>query len=144
MLIKNFLYASKQYPSRKCFKSLRQNAFFALVILVLIFIPRFSYCQQKTFEAAFDRFDLALNNGNGYKDSSNINARLVWGESYIMQGYMAMYRTTLNTFYLKKLITHAKGVIAQRDDIAGRFDYEGISTATWIVEDSNYSINARP
>ena len=84
-----------------------------------------------TYQEAFDRFDGLLNGGQGYSNSSNLNATLAWGESYIMMGYMAMFRATEDPQYLRQLIDHAENVILQRDDSTGQTDYLGRSEAAW-------------
>lgn len=67
--------------------------------------------------AVFDQQDLSINNGDGYKNSQNTDGALSWGESYIMRGYMQMYRATRDTYYLDKLVNHADAVLANRDDV---------------------------
>ena len=109
-------------------------------LLILMF--SFSMTYGQTFRAAFDRFDNAFNNGEGLSKSNNFAGDLVWGESYILMAYMAMYRSTNDPFYLRKVITHAKNVMQQRDDVQGYTDYRGVSDATWICK--TFTLNKEP
>jgi hypothetical protein len=73
----------------------------------------------------FDRLDLSVNNGNGYKDylgnqCVSTGHCLAWGESYIMQAYADMFEATDNMKYLDKLYSHIISVIKNRDDYKGK------------------------
>lgn len=81
--------------------------------------------------ALFDRMDLSINGGNGHKTATG--GELAWGESYIMLGYVEMYRATGDRYYLDKLVDHADGVLKQRDDKRGFRDYSGRSRPAWSV-----------
>ncbi len=69
--------------------------------------------------ALFDALDAALNGGRGLSDGDNESAGLAWGESYVQQGYLAMYAATGEPRYLIKLAEHADAVLLQRDDVRG-------------------------
>ncbi len=84
------------------------------------------------FRAAFDRLDSNFNQGLGHSLSSNDNGDLAWHEGYLLQAYLQLYRKTGEPRYLQNVVRHAEGILAQRDDRAGRTDYRGRSEATWI------------
>ncbi len=102
------------------------------IFLVLVTILVTHSTDAQTFVNAFKEFDNQLNDGEGYSNFNNLNSDLAWGESYILMSYMAMFRATGDTRFLRKLITHSKNIINQRDDNQGRVDYRGVSAATWI------------
>lgn len=79
----------------------------------------------------FNRNDKLINNGDGFKYSTNDSGYLAWRESYIMMSYNVMYRATKEVFYLLKLIDHADAVLNNRNDVQGFVDYRGISSAGW-------------
>jgi hypothetical protein len=80
----------------------------------------------------FDELDAAgPNGGDWYKDATNEEGTLAWGESYVMMAYAQMYETTRERRYLDRLAEHADGVIAQRDDARGVADYTGTANPCW-------------
>ena len=105
------------------------------VTATLMVLPSKANLTSVVLRSAFDAIDLTINNGEGYSNNPNANlyGELTWSESYIMMSYLAMYRSTKDVYYLKKLITHSDNVIALRDDNQGRTDYRGISGPTWIT-----------
>ncbi|HMV66960.1 MAG TPA: hypothetical protein PKA64_08930, partial [Myxococcota bacterium] len=89
------------------------------VMAALAVSPRWS------FEEAWD------NSPSWYRDADNEAALLAWGESYVMEALVSMYRATGDRTYLDRLAWHVDGVLAQRDDARGVADYRGISGACW-------------
>jgi len=83
--------------------------------------PRFSY------EEAYDNVD----GGDWYRHEDNEAALLAWGESYVMRSLVSMYRATGDRTYLDRLVWHADGVLANRDDARSVTDYRGVSAACW-------------
>jgi len=79
------------------------------------------------YEQAYDN----VNGGDWYREANNENATLAWGESYVMMSLAAMFRATGSPLYLSRLVWHADGVLAQRDDQRGVQDYRGVSGACW-------------
>jgi len=86
----------------------------------------------------FTKLD-TVNGGNWNKDANNDKATLAWGESYVMDAYVTMYEATGDTYYLDKLVTHGKGVLAQRDSVRGVTDYRGLSLPSW--RSNRYTLN---
>jgi len=93
--------------------------------------------KPEDYRAIFDTIDYRINEGNGYKDSTNLNNILGWGESRIMMGYAEMYCNTSDTYYLDKLSDHIDHVLANRDDHCGYKDFRGESKAGWSSEQNN-------
>ena len=83
------------------------------------------------YEAAFSRWDNALNSGQGYANSNNLNGVLAWDESRIMDSYLIMYRHTNARTHLDRLFEHVALVLDQRDDRAGRNNYLGQQNPTF-------------
>lgn len=89
---------------------------------------------------AFDRLDLALNDGDGYKretndkDSSGLSGKLAWGEAYVLEGYALMYQSTGDTHYLDKMVDHIDHVLANRDSERGVTDFSGASHPAWRAD----------
>jgi len=85
-----------------------------------------------TMVLRFDELDAAgPGGGDWYKDSTNENGTLAWGESYVLMAYNAMYEATGERTYLDKLAEHADGVLAHRDDVLGTADYTGSANPCW-------------
>ncbi|GAW91342.1 carbohydrate binding domain-containing protein [Calderihabitans maritimus] len=78
----------------------------------------------------FDSVD-TKNNGDWYKNYNNEHNDLAYGESFVMQAYLAMFEATGDTYYLDKFVDHAKGVLAQRDSVRGVTDHRGLSLPAW-------------
>lgn len=74
------------------------------------------------YAARFDEADRALNDGQGYSALPNDEGWLAWGESYILNGYVEMYRATRDRRYLDSLVDHFDRLLKGRDDVRGRQD----------------------
>lgn len=61
---------------------------------------------------------------------SGDSATLGWGESYILQSYLDVYRVSGDTRWLDKIVTHVDGMVATADDDDGD-GYLGWSTARY-------------
>jgi hypothetical protein len=80
----------------------------------------------------FDELDAAgPGGGDWYKDDTNENGTLAWGESYVLMAYSAMYEATGERVYLDRLAEHTDGVLAHRDDVLGTADYTGSANPCW-------------
>jgi hypothetical protein len=84
------------------------------------------------WRTTFDLEDQELNNGNGYADRSD-SSSLAWGEAYLLQGYLAMYRSYRDTWYLDKFVCHVDQMIATLSDPAGD-GFLGWSTPYYSVQ----------
>ena len=115
----------------------------SLVFIVTVFICLvISSAQAKSLEEyrnIFDTIDNRINNGNGYKESDNLNNKLGWTESRIMMAYAEMYYNTKDNYYLDKLSDHIDHVLTNRDDHCGYKDFKGESKAGWSSEKNNAS-----
>jgi hypothetical protein len=85
----------------------------------------------RVLPALFERLDAAWNQGMGLSDQDNEQASLAWGESYVMQAYVAMFDATGEGRWLQRLAEHIERVLAHRDDRRGVADYAGRSRACW-------------
>jgi hypothetical protein len=88
------------------------------------------------------QYDVALRSVNGgawFKDANNEQASLAWGESYVMASLVTMYRATLDVAYLERLVEHADGVLAQRDDVRNVKDYRERSEPCWRANKPEYA-----
>lgn len=87
------------------------------------------------FRQRFDRSDSAINGGRGYSEARNTGGQLGWSESYLLVGYVEMYRATGDTAYLQRLVDHFDRVLKNRDDALGLSDaYAGKPLAGWGSE----------
>ena len=83
----------------------------------------------------FDRIDLSINGGDGYKHDNPETSLLFWGQSYIMEAYNVMYEAYRDSYYIEKVIDHIDHVLAIRDSERGVTDYRGLSTPAWRISD---------
>lgn len=94
-------------------------------------------------QGAFDKreaFDaMAARLSPGHLQEDNETGGLAWGNSYIMEAYLAMYRATGEMAYLDKLVATADAALAKRDSVTGVRDYQGISHPGWSAG-AHYSI----
>ncbi len=73
--------------------------------------------QANDYVARFDRLDAAQHEGRGYSASLNVSGELAWGQSYLQQAYVDMYRATGRTKYLDSLVEQFDAVLRNRDDV---------------------------
>ncbi len=92
-----------------------------------VVIPAGGVSARWAYEDAYDN----VANGAWYRESNNETATLAWGEGYVMMSLAAMFRATGSPLYLERLSWHIDGVLAQRDDQRGVFDYRNVSGACW-------------
>ncbi len=117
----------------------RRSVRLIALILMLTGLPvgSFSLAFQKTtnttdYASMFDRLDEQLNNGHGYIGDSNRAGSLAWGEGYVLDAYVQMYRATGDRGYLSKMIDQFNKVLAMRDNKRGIADaYYGRPVAGW-------------
>lgn len=121
------------------FKHLTMKNTLRLLFFLCLFGVLSPGTKGQMYERAFDRWDAALNNGQGYANLDNLQAALAWDESRIMESYMIMFRTTGDRDYLDRLLEHSALVLNQRDDNAGRTNYLGTQSPTWVC--NIYSAN---
>jgi len=84
----------------------------------------------------FEELDHGVNQGRGYSEYLNTDgfptgALLAWSESYLMQGYVNMYKATGDVKYLDRLDEHIKRILANRDDKIGLKDYKNELVPAW-------------
>jgi hypothetical protein len=98
---------------------------FAVMVIGIAYGIHSAYCQEDIgdYIARFERMDKQINNGRGFSDALNNKGALAWGESYILQSYVEMYRATDDTAYLDRLVQHFERVLAKRDDVRRVIDY---------------------
>jgi len=75
-------------------------------------------CFSQTFSSGFDNLDYSTSGGNGQGASfqSNVASNFHNIESVALQGYINMFKATLDKRYLNKFIIHCKRVQERRDD----------------------------
>lgn len=95
------------------------------------------YWRQK-----FDDFDRSVQGGNGYAAQPN---NYYWGESYLLQSYMAMYETYRDRVYLDKIVSQFDQMTANLHDRNGdgrpgwdTADYSVEKTSNGNFEDAGY------
>ncbi len=57
------------------------------------------------YKLRFDTAEKSINNGKGFYQSKN-SATLAWGEAYVLQSYLSMYKSYSDISYLDKLTNH--------------------------------------
>jgi len=100
---------------------------FVFMALTLVSLSADAKTPFWAYEAAYDNVE----GGDWYRGADNEEARLAWGESYVMMSLAAMYRATGDPVFLDRLSWHIEGVLEQRDDARGVTDYRGESNACW-------------
>ena len=91
--------------------------------------------EQATWTQEFLTLNSQLNGGRGYSQSAD-SGILAWGESYVLSGYLAMYKATGSTSYLDTFVSQASRVLASATDVMHN-GYLGWATF-------NYSVNIVP
>ena len=99
------------------------SAFVAAIGLLALLEGRETTAQVAGFDPEalakqFVGFDVSLNAGKGYSENPS-SATLAWGESYYLNAYVKMYRTTRNTRWLNKLVDHFDRMVANMSDHDG-------------------------
>ena len=99
------------------------SAFVAAIGLLALLEGRETTAQIAGFDPEalakqFVGFDVSLNAGKGYSENPS-SATLAWGESYYLNAYVKMYRTTRNTRWLNKLVDHFDRMVANMSDHDG-------------------------
>lgn len=91
--------------------------------------------RRRQLRDLFDRTDRAIHQGKGYSEHTNEIGTLAWAESYILLGYVEMYRATRERDFLRRLVDHFDRVLRNRDDVRGVADvYAGKPLAGWGSE----------
>jgi hypothetical protein len=63
---------------------------------------------------------------------TNDDGALAWGESYVLDTFLSMYRGTRDTSYLDRLVQHFDVVLTHRDDVRGVTDeFRGAILPAW-------------
>lgn len=87
------------------------------------------YTDRAFYDAAEANFYL---NGTAKPSSLNQdNGKLAWGQSYVLQSYMIMYKAFQDPAYLRLLVRNADQIFATRDSERGVTDYLGRSLPAW-------------
>jgi MYXO-CTERM domain-containing protein len=110
--------------------------------LALVLLPLHAEARGVSARLAYDKANVGLNGGNGYKTGDNASGTLAWGESYVMMSHAAMFRATGDATYLVQLADHALNVLAHRDSVLGLKDYAGHSRPCW--QSTKYSPASQP
>lgn len=86
-----------------------------------------------TARETFDYFDETFHDGErvGQPHHSNEAGALAWGQSYVLDGFMKMYLTYGDTYYLDRLIHNVDIMLTTRDSERGVTDYRGLSLPAW-------------
>ena len=66
----------------------------------------------------FERFNASVKEGKGYSEYDN-SASLAWGESYYLNAYIKMYRSTGDTKWLDTVVAHFDRMVANMSDPDG-------------------------
>ncbi len=86
----------------------------------------------------FDRRDAEFHASRAGAEADNSKGGLAWSESYLMQGWMQMYRATGDRVYLRKLAARFDEILALRDDKLGlKDDYTSTALAGWGTSSYN-------
>jgi hypothetical protein len=72
-----------------------------------------------------------LDQGRSFSSWDNEYGALAWGESFILESLLNMYKATGDGEYLEHFVVHAEAVIAQGDDRSGRPDHRGQMLPGW-------------
>lgn len=94
---------------------------------------RGAFDTREAFDAMVDRLS------PGHLQADNETGGLAWGNSYLMEAYVAMYGATGDTAYLDRLVTTADAALSKRDSETGARDYQGLSHPGWTAG-AHYSI----
>lgn len=99
------------------------SAFVAAIGFVALFAERETPAQVTGFDPEalakqFVGYDVSRNAGKGYSESAS-SATLAWGESYLLNAYVKMYRVTRNTRWLDKVVDHFDRMVANMSDHDG-------------------------
>ncbi|WNQ08852.1 hypothetical protein MJA45_14445 [Paenibacillus aurantius] len=84
------------------------------LLLMVYSVP--AYASGNPWYDKYAAYDNAY--GNQYYTSED-SALLAWGESYVLEGYLALYELTKNTSWLTKFKTHADTMVANASDPDG-------------------------
>ncbi len=98
-------------------------------MLLFALLPRADAVEPRwAFESSYDN----VGEGDWYRDYYDDYAPYLNGsESYVMSGLLAMFRATGDPTYLERLVWHADGVLAQRNDARGVTDWTGLESPCW-------------
>lgn len=99
------------------------SALVAAIGFVALFSERETPAQVAGFDPEalakqFVGYDVSGNAGKGYSESAS-SATLAWGESYLLNAYVKMYRSTRNTRWLDKIVDHFDRMVANMSDHDG-------------------------
>lgn len=99
------------------------SAFLAAIGCLALFAGRETPAQTAGFDPEalakqFVGYDVSRNAGKGYSESAS-SATLAWGESYLLNAYVKMYRVTRYTRWLDKVVEHFDRMVANMSDHDG-------------------------
>lgn len=101
------------------------------------------YSAREAFDRADERFheNGGLLGATNDSDGSSSSGSLAWGESYVLQAYLLMYRAHGDESYLDEFVEHADAVLENRDSVRGVTDYRGRSRPAWR-SDAPYTVGS--
>jgi hypothetical protein len=94
------------------------RAWAVIVVLAATSGEAWAQLDVRQLAEAYRQFDAARNEGRGYSDSPD-SSTLGWGESYILQEYLAMWEVTEDVDWLEKARDHFGRVMANASDPDG-------------------------
>jgi len=106
------------------------NVVFFLMFLMSLTGIAYGHEREKMI-AQFDRFDFAINSGQGHSKKTNEANVLSWAESYLLEAYLVMYEATGNKKYIEKFVSQAEDVYNTTDKQRGIKDYTGRMRSGW-------------
>jgi hypothetical protein len=104
--------------------------FIGLILLVIIAVDAYGG-EKEEMIAQFDRFDNAINGGQGHSKKTNESTVLMWAESYLLEAYLVMYEATGDKKYIEKFMAQAEDVYNSTDKKRGVKDYNGRIRTGW-------------
>ncbi|MEV6964323.1 hypothetical protein AB0M47_04335 [Hamadaea sp. NPDC051192] len=86
-----------------------------------------------TARETFDLFDTVFHSSGavGQPTDTNEHGGLAWGQSYVLAGFLRMYQTYRDPYYLDRFIANVDLVLGNRDSERRVADYRGLSLPAW-------------
>ncbi|ACQ78898.1 hypothetical protein Bcav_0636 [Beutenbergia cavernae DSM 12333] len=100
-----------------------------------------------TSRGVFDSYDEFFHAGdiNGQPDQENANETggYAWAQSYVLDGFAAMYRAYGDPVYLDRMVTNIDLILERTDAARGVTDYRGESLPAWRAM-GPYTVGSAP
>lgn len=117
---------------------LRQWLAAGLAVLVGLAMGRLIEAQETdTPRERYDALLAGFDEGRALMGRDNLSGAIVWGEAYVLQSLLEMYRATEEVRYLSKFVAHADSVLALRDDRVGRVGWDARPKLGWSTGGSD-------